>query len=245
MSADGFLGRWARRKSDVQQGKPVSEVLPPSPLVDASQGNSLPAAAAPVARAELVPQPELQSDTPPPIVEVPLPTLADVQQLALDSDFKPFMARGVTPEVKNAAMKKLFTDPHYNIMDGLDTYIEDYSVFEPLPESMLRQMASAKFLQLFEEEAEKPVSALPLLGTESPHSDAAQNVAKSSGAQNIAQPDLAATGATANGSAPQPDAAAQDLPTQDADKDPDDHHPDLRLQPDHAAAAPSPGRGTE
>jgi Protein of unknown function (DUF3306) len=243
MSADGFLGRWARRKSDVQQGKPVAEVLPPSPLVDASQGNSLPAAAAPVARAELVPQPELQSDTPPPIVEVPLPTLADVQQLALDGDFKPFMARGVTPEVKNAAMKKLFTDPHYNIMDGLDTYIDDYSVFEPLPESMLRQMASAKFLKLFEEE--EPAAAQPTPGIESPNSDAAQNLAKSDAEQNIAQPDPAALGAPADGNPQHPDSAAPDLPTQDADKDPDDHHPYLRLQPDHAAGTISLGRGAE
>ena len=62
------------------------------------------------------------------------------------------MAQGVTPEVKNAAMKQLFTDPHYNVMDGLDTYIDDYSKPDPIPESMLRNMVSAQFLKLFEEE---------------------------------------------------------------------------------------------
>ncbi len=45
----------------------------------------------------------------------------------LDSDFKPFVAKNVAPEVKNAAFKKLFADPHFNVMDGLDTYIDDYS----------------------------------------------------------------------------------------------------------------------
>jgi cell division septation protein DedD len=54
--------------------------------------------------------------------------------------------------VRNAAMKKLFTDPHYNVMDRLDIYIDDYSLPDPLPESMLRQMASAKFLNLFDDE---------------------------------------------------------------------------------------------
>ena len=41
----------------------------------------------------------------------PLPTLQDAQSLSIDSDFKPFASRAVAPEVRNAAMKKLFTDP--------------------------------------------------------------------------------------------------------------------------------------
>jgi hypothetical protein len=39
----------------------------------------------------------------------------------------------VAPEVKNAAFKKLFADPHFNVMDGLDIYIDDYSKPDPLP----------------------------------------------------------------------------------------------------------------
>jgi hypothetical protein len=68
------------------------------------------------------------------------------------------MARDVAPEVRNAAMKKLFADPQFNVMDRLDTYIDDYSLPDPLPASMLRQMASAQFLKLFDDdnEAEKP-----------------------------------------------------------------------------------------
>lgn len=62
------------------------------------------------------------------------------------------MAQQVSPEVRNAAMKKLFADPHYNVMDGLDTYIDDYSNPDPISESMLRQMVSAKFLNLFPDE---------------------------------------------------------------------------------------------
>ena len=76
-----------------------------------------------------------------------------------DSDFKPFIARGVDPAVRNAAMKKLFTDPHYNVMDRLDIYIDDYSQADPLPLSMLRKMASAQFLNLVDEEPESPTPA--------------------------------------------------------------------------------------
>jgi hypothetical protein len=67
------------------------------------------------------------------------------------------MARGVAPDVKNAAMKKLFADPHFNVMDRLDIYIDDYSQPDPLPLAMLRQMTSAKTLNLFDDEPEDVV----------------------------------------------------------------------------------------
>jgi len=62
-------------------------------------------------------------------------------------------------------LKKLFTDPHFNIMDGLDTYIDDYSKPDPIPESMLRRMAQSKALGLFDEPEEdahgEPQDAIP------------------------------------------------------------------------------------
>ena len=140
--ADGFLGRWSQRKVDVRQGKPVVEpeaVVTPAPL---------PVAAAPVP-APVPPQPASNAEVKP---EVPAPTLEDVQALGRESDYTPFVARNVDPAVRNAAMKKLFTDPHYNVMDRLDTYIDDYSQPDPLPASMLRKMASAQFLKLLDEE---------------------------------------------------------------------------------------------
>jgi hypothetical protein len=79
-----------------------------------------------------------------------------VQQLTPESDYTGFMARGVAPDVKNAAMKKLFTDPHFNVMDRMDVYIDDYSQPDPLPLAMLRQMTSAKTLNLFDDETETP-----------------------------------------------------------------------------------------
>ena len=42
---------------------------------------------------------------------------------------------GVDASVKNAALKKLFADPHFNVMDGLDTYIDDYGKPDPIPEA--------------------------------------------------------------------------------------------------------------
>ena len=104
----------------------------------------------------------------------------------------------MAPEVRNAAMKKLFADPHFNVMDGLDTYIDDYSIPDPLPASMLRKMVSAQFLNLFDQE--KP----------------AQDAAPGANATEAAAPDTQAMAAavapdSAGPVTPEPaDAAASD-----------------------------------
>jgi hypothetical protein len=147
MSADGFLSRWSRRKAAVQGGEvPVDEV-PVAPSAAPLVATPTPAIEVPVAApADAAPA------TPPP----PPPTMDDVAQLTPESDYARFVAPSVDSDVRNAAMKKLFTDPHYNMMDGLDTYIEDYGIADPIPESMLRQMVQAKALGLFDHEDEQP-----------------------------------------------------------------------------------------
>lgn len=148
--ADGFLGRWSRRKQEVREGKPVQDPAPPVPQASVPAGVNAPAPlAAQPAAAPVPPEPAAP----------PLPTLQDAQSLSIDSDFKPFASRAVAPEVRNAAMKKLFTDPHFNVMDGLDIYIDDYTQPDPLPAAMLKEMASAQFMGLVEEEPEKPPAA--------------------------------------------------------------------------------------
>lgn len=79
-----------------------------------------------------------------PAPELPPPTLEDVAALGHDADFSRFVKPGVDETVRRSAMKKLFTDPHFNVMDGLDIYIDDYNTFEPLPAAMLAMLAHAK-----------------------------------------------------------------------------------------------------
>lgn len=81
---------------------------------------------------------------PAPAPELPPPTLDDVAALGHDADFTRFVKPGVDETVRRSAMKKLFTDPHFNIMDGLDIYIDDYNKFEPIPAAMLAMLAHAK-----------------------------------------------------------------------------------------------------
>ncbi|MBL8340535.1 MAG: DUF3306 domain-containing protein [Rubrivivax sp.] len=163
MSADddNFLARWSRRKVDARRGgEPAAVPLPTSPAAaPAAVGpasaqvpgaaTALNAQAAPVmlAQAAAAAQParaeEGEAAAPPPL------TLDDVAALTRDSDYTPFVAGDVVPGVRNAAMKKLFSDPQFNVMDGLDVYIDDYGKPDPLPAGMLRSLAQSRLLGLF------------------------------------------------------------------------------------------------
>lgn len=134
-NSGGFFSRWSQRKQAVKLGLAEDEKT-----TEAIQ-KPLQSGAAPLATVQ---QGELETKSEP----VKLPTLADVEQLTSQSDFSSFMTQGVSPEVRNAAMKKLFTDPHYNVMDGLDIYIGDYNTPDPLPAGMLAKMVGAQFLGL-------------------------------------------------------------------------------------------------
>jgi hypothetical protein len=225
--ARGFLVRWARRKTDALQGKPLDEpvasVAPPkAPEVSGVRPSSpVPLEPAP-APADAAVQPEKK-----------LLTLEDVKLLTKDSDFKPFMASDVGPDVRNAAMKKLFADPHFNVMDGLDIYIDDYSKPDPIPESMLRQMVGARFLNLFDDE-DKDKQAAPV---SSPR-ESANNPIDETVAQSYENPDITDP-ARPPGHSSQPE-----FPTDSGASHENHAHTDLRLQPDDAPPAPDAGRGT-
>jgi len=62
------------------------------------------------------------------------------------------------PEVP-PPLKKLFADPHFNVMDGLDTYIDDYSQPDPIPPEMLRELRHTAGLRLFEPLEEEDAAA--------------------------------------------------------------------------------------
>lgn len=210
---DGFLSRWSRRKHQVREGKAI-EAEPAFEQQQRQAGAASPAPVTPVATGQSPATPLAQADplsqeTPPP------PTLDEARLLTPASDFRRFVAPDVAPEVKSTALKKLFADPHFNAMDGLDVYIDDYSKPDPMPAAMARQLASAHFLKLFDEE-KKP----------QPHAEG-REVANNPATQTVAQSDT---------DQPQEPAVA---PTQDhAD-------PDLRLQQDDAPGPAGPGTGAE
>ncbi|HSD61524.1 MAG TPA: DUF3306 domain-containing protein [Burkholderiales bacterium] len=76
-----------------------------------------------------------------------VPELPPVEQLTLESDFRAFLHPKVEERLKREALKKLFGDPHFNRMDGLDVYIDDYNIPDPLPEGMLQNLTQYRTLQ--------------------------------------------------------------------------------------------------
>ena len=48
--------------------------------------------------------------------------------------------------MQRAALKKLFSDPHFNTMDGLDIYMGDYTRASPLPATMRSALKHAQNL---------------------------------------------------------------------------------------------------
>ena len=82
-------------------------------------------------------------------------------QLGPDSDFGQFLRQEISEEVRRKAMKTLFADPHFNVMDGLDIYIDDYSISEPIPEAMLATLNQARGLLFEAPEEAGPAAETP------------------------------------------------------------------------------------
>jgi hypothetical protein len=134
MPAQGFLSRWARLKA---QGGAVEPAGPEAPRAPPH------AALAPLAQTTPHP-PVAPAPAAPP--QAPPPSLEDVARLSADSDFSAFVTQGVDKAVQRLAMKKLFSDPHFNLMDGLDVYIDDYTKSDPLPAAMMASLEHARDL---------------------------------------------------------------------------------------------------
>lgn len=146
---ESFLQRWARRKHAAKQESAAAHVAapaqaPPMPdepssaleqshaCVQASAAASAAAQGAPTSANDSAPS------QPPP--------LPPIESLTFDSDFSAFLAPHVPEELKRQALKKLLHNPRFNVMDGLDVYIDDYSTPSPLAPELVRGLAQARYI---------------------------------------------------------------------------------------------------
>ena len=129
----GFLSRWSRRKlAAVAQAEAAAQPAgaPPAPL-RTHAADPLPLApATPDAAADAAGGAEAQ--------------LPPVESLSLSSDFTAFLKDEVSEALRRKALQKLFSDPHFNRMDGLDIYIDDYSQPDPIPPEILAKLQHAR-----------------------------------------------------------------------------------------------------
>jgi hypothetical protein len=110
------LSRWARRKQEAREAREAPAIVNEMPVVEAESMLD-------------VPVPDEIPEEPVALTDADMP---DIDALGEDSDFTGFMSPGVSDELRNLALRKLFHAPVFNIRDGLDEYDEDYTSFEKL-----------------------------------------------------------------------------------------------------------------
>lgn len=130
------LRRWSARKLEAARATPG-----PAVPIDAAPVDAAPAAPAPIVAQTSDGAPlAISADTP-----AAAPELPPVESLTFESDFTAFLQPSVAQSVRQQALKKLFTDPRFNVMDGLDVYIDDYSIPSPLEPELIEQLLHARF----------------------------------------------------------------------------------------------------
>ncbi len=68
-----------------------------------------------------------------------------MESLTFSSDFTAFLRPEVDDNLRRAALKQLFRDPRFNIMDGLDTYIDDYTRADPIAPDVIADLLARGF----------------------------------------------------------------------------------------------------
>ena len=98
-------------------------------------------------------QPAQKSEEAAPPSEAPV--LPPVESLTPESDFSAFMHPKVGDALRRVALKKLFSDPHFNVEDPFEAYSGDWTGGEPIPPEMLATLKQARSVLFREEDEEK------------------------------------------------------------------------------------------
>jgi hypothetical protein len=188
-----FFSRWARLKKESRElpaGDAAGSEAPHAPAAADGRAADEAGPASPPTAAETAAAP---ADAPP--LELP-----PLESLTAESDFRAFMQPGVDDALRRAALRKMWQNPVYGVVDELDPFRADFAAFTPLGDIVTADM---KFHaeRLLREQLEKAAEAGETPASETPASETQ---------------DAAATPAAAgDGSATQTES---NLPTEDADE---------------------------
>ena len=96
--------------------------------------------------------------------ETEAPQLPPADQLTAESDFTGFMHPKVEDALRRVALKKLFTDPHFNTPDPFEPFSGDWTAAEPISDELMKTLNQAR-THLFgdenKKEEEQPPQAEP------------------------------------------------------------------------------------
>lgn len=121
-----FLSRWSRIKTEARQAQGDAKAAP------AAEEDAEPPAPAPGG----------------PGAEAALPPIESLEGAA--SEYRGFMNPEVGDSLRRAALKKLFSDPHFNAIDPNEAYSGDFTQSEGIDAAMMKTIEHAKGL-LFDE----------------------------------------------------------------------------------------------
>ena len=136
-----FLSRWSRRKQQQPCEPAAIEAPPPVEPLPAETEDRLPADRVDPADTQSADQTEAQlqqtAAEQPPLTDADMPP---IESLDSNSDYSPFLSEGVSKELRNMALKKLFFSGKFALRDGLDDYDDDFTRFEPLGNTVTSDM---------------------------------------------------------------------------------------------------------
>jgi len=124
------LRRWSQRK------------------LEAAHAATEPAPSVAIVPAIVPPPPPADARATEPITtrDAAAPVLPPIESLTIDSDFTAFFEPKVDEALKRKALKQLFRDPRFNVMDGLHIYIDDYSQPDPISPEIVREMVQGRYI---------------------------------------------------------------------------------------------------
>ena len=104
--------------------------------------------------------------------ETDAPPLPPTDKLTPDSEFSGFMHPKVEEALRRAALKKLFTDPHFNTPDPFEPFSGDWTAAEPISDELMKTLNQAR-THLFDNEksAEKEEEEQAAPTAEAPKDD--------------------------------------------------------------------------
>lgn len=210
----GFLSRWSRRKQAVRDGDLSDDALGDA-LGDAEdtagENDGEPARSAELrAEAARVEQENREAAE-----------AVDLEALSFDSDYSVFLKKGVSTDLKNAALRKLWrSNPVLACVDGLNDYDEDFRTVQTLVGGLKTSWQVGKgyswMLEPKEGETSEPTDAAAELAGSAEKDGTVEAEPDRAGDGHAADADETAGGETAGGEAADDDGPVVSLAQQEA-----------------------------
>lgn len=186
---ESFLRRWARLKQESRQGDEVAQ--PPAPAAgqaaaDSNQGSPGGSAAAGGEDAAA-------DGSEPGADGAEALDLPPIESLTAESDFGNFMQPGVDPVLRRMALRKMWQNPKYGVVDELDPFRADFAAFTPLGDTITADMKfhAERLLREQLEKAGEATGASAVEADEGAGSDADQGAADATAGESGARDESA------------------------------------------------------